>query len=64
MARRYFAQTIQNASIPFVGSYLIIICALLNAYRKTNNINLEDSKTWAERMLMLRDKENQLEKRL
>jgi hypothetical protein len=60
----YTRQTVQNASIPFVSSYLNIICALLNAYRTTNNIDIVNGKNWAGRMLMLRDKENQLEKRL
>jgi restriction endonuclease S subunit len=61
---QYFSQTIQNSSIPFVGSYLSIICALLNAYRTINNIDIANRKEWATQMLMLRDRENKLEKRL
>ncbi|CAF1656155.1 unnamed protein product [Adineta ricciae] len=61
---RYFSQTIQNSSTPFVGGYLNIICALINAYTKTSNIESDNQKQWATRMLELRDKENQLEQRL
>ena len=61
---RYFSQTIQNSSIPFIGGYLNIICTLINAYRKTSNTQSDNQKQWATRMLELRDKENQLEQRL
>ena len=48
----------------FVGGYLNIICALVNTYRKTTNTFTESQKLWATRILMLHDKENQLQKRL
>jgi hypothetical protein len=61
---RYFSQTIQNSNISRVGSYLSIICALINAYRETNTINTVIGREWAQQMRILRDKENRLQRRL
>ena len=61
---RYFNQIIQNSNIPFVSSYLNIICALINAYKETSILDKTTEKTWAAQMLTLRDKENQLQSRL
>lgn len=61
---RYFSQTIQNSSIAFAGGYLNIICAIINAFKKTISLNTEDDTKWAAQILMLRDKQNLLQQRL
>ena len=61
---RYFNQIIQNSNIPFVCSYLNIICALINAYKEASTLDKTTEKIWAAQMLTLRDKENQLQSRL
>ena len=61
---RYFSQIIQNSSIPSVGVYLNIICALINTYGTRNNIDTTTGRQWAAKMRMLLDKGNQLQTRL
>ena len=61
---RYFSQTIQNSSIPFVGGYLKIICALINAYQKPSIVDRTTGQRWATHMLSIRDKSNRLQQRL
>ena len=53
-----FNQIIQNLSIPFVSSYLKIICALINAYKKTSIIGKTAEKMWRVQILTLRDTKN------
>ncbi len=47
-----------------MGGYLNIICALINTYTKTSNIDTDNEKKWSARILMLHDQENQLQQRL
>jgi hypothetical protein len=41
---------------------LNIICALINVYQKTENIDKANEDRWATQMLMLRGRENELQK--
>ena len=54
----------QNSSIPYVGGYLNIVCALVNAYGKPSNIGTSNENSWAIQMVLLRDKQNMLQHRL
>ena len=47
-----------------MGGYLNIICAIINAYKPTNTLHTENDQKWAAQILMLRDKQNQLQNRL
>lgn len=61
---RYFSNVIQNSSIPSVGDNLRIICAIINAYQNTPNIDNEEGERWTDQMLKLLHRANQLQKRL
>jgi hypothetical protein len=50
-------------SIPYVGSHLNVICALINAHHKTEMIDKVNAERWVTRMLMLGDKEYELHTR-
>ena len=41
-----------------------IVCALINAFKKTSNIDTENDRKWAAQILRVRDRENQLQQRL
>jgi hypothetical protein len=43
---------------------LNIICAFINAYHKPEIIDKANQERWVTQMLMLRDRENELQKRL
>lgn len=61
---KYFSQVIPNSSIPYVGGYLKIICALINKYQTPSIIDRTDGDIWATEMSELRDRCNDLQVRL
>ena len=61
---RFFSQTIQNSSIPSVGDYLNIVCALINAYHNTRVIDSSTERERAAQMFLLLNRGNRLKGRL
>ena len=61
---RFFSQTIQNSSIPSVGDYLNIVCALINAYHNTRVIDPSAERERSAQMFLLLNKGNRLKRRL
>ena len=61
---KYFNQTIQNSSIPFVSDYLHIVCAAINAYLSPAISDPHKSKEMSIEMSKLVLSENQLQKRI
>jgi hypothetical protein len=61
---KFFAQTIQNTSLPFVGDCLDIVCALINKYYCPAIANIEDGHEIAAQMREMWKVENVLQKQL
>ncbi|CAF1533143.1 unnamed protein product [Adineta ricciae] len=61
---KYFNQTIQNASIPFLSDYLHIVCSIINAYQTPAIKDAHSGIGMATEMLSLLDTENTLQKHL
>ncbi len=61
---KFFAQTIQNTSLPFVGDCLDIVCSLINKYYRPAIANIEDGQGIAAQMRAMWKMENTLQKHL
>ena len=61
---KFFAQTIQNTSLPFVADCLDIACALINKYYCPAITNIEDGQHIAAQMREMWNMENTLQKHL
>ena len=51
---KFFANTIQNSSLPFLEQYLMIICAMINRYQAPVKTNVEDDVEIGEKMISLK----------
>ncbi|CAG7661492.1 unnamed protein product [Allacma fusca] len=60
---KYFGRSIHAASVPFVGDYFRICCAIINAYYPTIEISLR-SQEQGNRLLEIRDNSNTLQEYL
>ena len=58
---KFFANIIQNSSLPFLGEYLLITCAIINRYQTPVKTNAPDDDQLAERMASLKVEKKQLE---
>ena len=61
---KFFSQTIQNTSLPFVADCLDIVWALINKYYCSAVANIEDGQHIAEQMREMWNMENTLQKHL
>lgn len=61
---RFFNQTIQNSSIPFVGDYLNIVCSLINCYRASAIKDIHSGAVMAQEMINLLHSKNICQERL
>ena len=59
---KFFANTIQNSSLPFLEEYLLIACALINRYQTPVKTNVPEDDELAERMASLKAEQKQFEK--
>jgi hypothetical protein len=57
-----FSQIIRNTHISSIWCYLNIVCALNDSYQRTERIDKVAEVKWDAQMMILLDKENQLEK--
>lgn len=58
---RAFDKVIPNTQIPYIGDYVRIVCAMLNAFHPTRITNTEDDEIIAQRMLDLAKNPNYLQ---
>jgi len=61
---KYFSQTIQNSSIPFISDYLEIVCALINAFSLRPISDINSGSEMAFRMLEMLNQSNDVQMRL
>ncbi|CAF3548310.1 unnamed protein product [Rotaria socialis] len=61
---KFFAQTLQNTSLPFAGNCLDIVCALINKYYCPAIANIQDGQEIAAQMREMWKAENALEQHL
>lgn len=51
---KFFANTIQNSSLPHLGDYLLIVCVMINRYQPPAKTNAPADDQLAERMASLK----------
>jgi hypothetical protein len=61
---KFFTHTMQNASLPFLGDCLDIVCALINKYHRPAIVNIEEGYRIASQMRTMWNVQNELQKYL
>lgn len=61
---KFFAQTVQNSSLPFIGDCLDIVCAIINRYHCPAMADIRNGREIARQMRAMWKEENALQKRL
>lgn len=61
---KYFSQTIQNSSLPFISDYLDIVCAMINAFGSRPITDIHAGAEVASRMLEASNESNHTQGRL
>ena len=61
---KFFAQTLENTSLPFVGNCLDIVCSLINKHSSPSVANIEGRQEIAAQMRQMWKEDNALEKHL
>ena len=58
---KFFANTIQNSSLPHLEEYLLIVCAMINRYQTPAKTNVPEDEQLAERMVSLKTEKKKFE---
>ena len=59
---KFFANTIQNSSLPYLEEYLLIICSIINRYQAPAKADMDYDEQVAERMISLKREKKEFEK--
>lgn len=59
---KFFANTIQNSSLPYLEEYLLIICSIINRYQAPAKTDMDYDEQVAERMISLKREKKEFEK--